>query len=386
MKERIENVRQFLKVASSPAIIQWQAITGVAVLSILIHLLASIDLGFEELLPRIIFAGISVVPMFVLITLCLSVKIAAENMFLAFYVLAISVGGVIRGAIIESGLSFLNIESNAIADFRLFAGVVISLIITLTVGYSWATIQSTQSVLTKLRVENEQLTLALSKLEEESRAEESRRVIDLLEHVKNKVESIDSQPRSVQIEELEKIINGFIRPVSKNWALNLGEYAPQYSRTPSVTLRGVWSSLDPTKHLPSPMLSIWIIILSALAAAVGTFGIDVAQQLAITLGVVLFVTLPPGFAFVKRVLGGERSLTKDVLLTVSLVVMTIPTLVATTFVLRNTSNPTAFVLPGLVTVPLLGWILMVGRAALYQSQVIIEELNAIQHRLRWSIA
>ncbi len=384
MKTHTKEWRRFLTVATSPSITQWPAIFGVVLLSVLIHLLASIDVGFEQVFSRIVLATISVLPMFAIIKTIQLLQI--QKRATLFVLIAIILGGLIRGEIIEYGLEVLEVQSKAISDYRALAGVVIALTITLIMGYSWSTVQETRTALTNLRAENQQLQSAFNQIDVDSRVQETNRALDLLKNIRDQVQRISSVPVSNQVKQLEQLISDVVRPISKSWAKELDEYEPVPTRSPEVTLRGVWNSLDPVKHLPSPLLSTFVIIFSAMAAAIGTFGRTIAFQLAIILAFTLYSTLSVGYYFARKFLSGKRSWTMDILLTIFLVVITSPSVIATVLILRDTQNPYAFVLPGFITVPLMGWIFIVGNAAFYQSAIILEELKESKHKLSWSIA
>ncbi len=386
MKSRIAAAKLFLKISTSTAIIEWPTIVGVISLSVFIHVLASIDVGFEQVITRILLSALAVAPMFLLIKLSLLMKIKQDFIAISLVLSAIVIGGVFRGFIIQSGLEYLQVESRAITNYRVSAGIVISLAITLITSYTWATVKEARIVLLELRKENAQLQSALSALEKEARFDESQRALELLDYIKNQVESISITSTTRQVSQLEQLVNVIIRPVSHSWARNLEAYVPALMRKPEVTLRRVWKSLDPIMHLPSPASTTLIVTVSSFIPAVGTYGRDIAIQLGILFSLTLYLTLIPGYHFARKFFAGPRTLKRDMLLTLLLFLLALPSSFVTVYVLRDTSYPFASFATGLITIPLICWLLMAGNSAQYQTNAIENELRGIKLQLNWLIA
>lgn len=384
MKNQLASWRRFLTIATSSTLLKPQTVLAVVILSVLIHLLTSIDLGFEKILPRAGLAGVAVLPMFALIMLVSVLPFKKSRVGLTIF--AILVGGIARGAIITAGLNDLDIQSQASSNFRIPAGAIISLVITLSIGYLLSTVYETQNALSRLRAENESLREVLLQLNEESKTQESNHVVYLLHYIRDQIQSISTTSQLIKVNSLEALMKGVVRPISNSWARSISEFKPTLEKSPEITLRGVWKSLNIVEHLPSPLYSTLIVIFLASSTWVAMFGRTIALQLIISVGPTLYVSLRFGYYIVRKYLRRQQSLSRDIALTLMLILLTTPAVIASIAVLQATDNPYALVLSGYVMVPLLTWVYMIANAALKQSDWIVKELVEIQHKLRWAIA
>jgi two-component sensor histidine kinase len=381
MKSAAEVLINFLSKATSRNISEWPFNIVLLILSVVIHLFASIDLGFEEAPTRVFLAAMAMAPMILFIKISMIFKSTNRIFSIIATILAIAIGGLFRGYIIQSGLVFLDVESRTSVAFRIPAGIVLSLFVTLIVGYAWTTLKEIRHLLSGLREENEKLAVALQQLQVETRQEETNRVFDLLSYIRDQIQLLSTISTPTQINQLEQLLKVIVRPISQNWAREVERFEPTLSSRPEV-----WNALETTKHLPNPFTVVSIVVCVSLIPMFATYGRDIAIPLVLYASVILYCSLLVGYFTIKKLSRVGNTLQRDFVISSVPSVIALPSSFLTVYVLRDTPYPFASFSISLVAIPLITWTLTIGNAARNESYTIIEKLEEIRGTLNWSIA
>lgn len=385
MRFSFEN-RPYLSRATDPRFLQKTPILIFILVTTLVHIVSSIDLEFSNFhirIPLAIFSAIVAI-LFIYLAHFLGRKI---NRFRSGIVIAsYFIGGAAKGWVLESGLYRFEILSSESINFRVTSGVLIVASSAAIISIVWSSVIDAWSDVSNLQKETATLKEISKNLVKDIDDKDLEQESLVFNEITRKISAIAERTSSFQYGEIEQLVNQVIRPLSRDFAPASINHQIEPINTPNISWNGLWQLLDPIKHIPTFRISTFLIALIAAAPVRQLYGWMTAIELALVVMVSLYISI---FLF-KPVL--EKFLTRVspplsvIITTFGFVVFAIPPSIATTFALADTPNPQAYLVPGLITVPLFGWLLTIGNAAWEYSIEIKTELEATRDQLRWSIA
>lgn len=371
---------------TDPRILEPAPVLLLVSLTVLVHIVASIDLGNANLLIRIPIAIISMLPAILAIWLGHIVAKKFENRKIVLVLIAYVIGGAFRGWLLEYELFVVGILAEEANAFRVTSGALIVTACAAIVSYVWSTIRDAQQSLNSIHRESIQLTQVLERMKIEVIEQDVERSLNLLKRITSSLSEVVNYSTASQRNELERLVDQVVRPLSKNLAPLSVQHEMQPIVDPKLSWRGVWKLLDPVRHLPSFRNSIIVLAIVSAAPVRNIYGWATAIELVAWVATTLSISILLIYPFAHRFLNEVKSPTRELMMTIGFVAVAIPAAFATTLALSDTPNPNAYVIPGLITIPIYGWLLTLGNAARDYSRSVETQLVHTRNDLRWALA
>jgi uncharacterized protein (UPF0333 family)/anti-sigma regulatory factor (Ser/Thr protein kinase) len=384
-KWNVSKISSWSRLATDKSVLQPIPIIGIILNTTFIHIMTSIDIGFDYIAVRILLAILSVLPLFIMLFLAHQVVIHLSTLQVPIIFSTYVLGGGIRGYVLEEELILFNILNRDSTSFRTISGAIIVIISASVISFVWATFVNGRAKLEQLAVETAALSQALIKLKDSTASKQFSFTYGFTNRIKDQLLKISTSQYQSQPDELNKLIENTIKPLSKEFARSVSKHEPTINN-PEMRFRDVWYSIDPIKHLPKPTVAALTITFAGSASLISIFGFRNAVELISYALVTLSFFMWLGYQLAKKFLVGLRPPIRDVVITLGFFLISIPPSLSTRFALADTDNPDAYVVQGLIMLPLFGWLIMTGSAAWQQLKDATEELSGIQHQLKWSIA
>ena len=360
-------------------------IIATAVMSVLTHLFGSGDLGLREAWFRIIASVIAVVPMFTVIWLARLIVPKGPRAEVAHMLAAYLIAAGARGV----ALAFLLGLNPEIEDGGLLFRLPTSLIsMSLTVAiftFAVASYESQRDNIARLALENDRLRETLVELETSNRAKDRSEVRAISQRIVDELHRIELYPAKEQIAEIQKLVDGQVRPLSKNYAAGIQQWLPRQGASPKLSFREIRMGLQPVSRFPS----FWFLLPLALTPAPATiadFGWLEGIEISIYSLIALFIALVLASRLWARIQAGLRGPWRELIFTALLLVVAAAGSAATYLALSDTPRPTTYVLIGLMAFPTYSWVITLGSSLLAALKATNDELTKIEGELRWAIA
>lgn len=379
-------LRQYLEKVTDARLLQKTPLAMLVAVTTTVHLVSSIDLAFSNFEIRIPLAVMSMIPAVILLYLGHYVAKKLNKLKVAIIFLAYLVGGLIRGWILETGLYEFEILSKGATNFRISTGALIVTVCASVVSYFWSTVSEARATIISLRNETLSLQETLDNLAKEVEASDVQRSLNVFKKLTNELGSMTENSVDVQKSVLEELVNGVVRPLSRSYAPKRILTSINPVASPKITPQGVWKLFDPLRHLPSFRITVFFLALTAAVPVRRLYGWGAAIELGLivmfSLSISLFLINP----IAKQTLDRFKSPLREIVMTFGFILLAIPPSISTTIALRNTPNPDAYLIPGLITLPLFAWILTIGNAAWEYSQKIRTDLKNTRNQIQWALA
>lgn len=383
---RFSHLHRTLVGATDPRIQQVTPTLILVVLTSTIHLVSSIDLATGDIPVRFPIAVLSVLPAIWLIRLAhllvSRLSLAQVPTVIAAYVL----GGSIRGWILETLLDLFNLIDPEAIRFRIFSGAIITTFAAMAISYAWSTATEARSKNHALRVEMMSLQRTLDQLAQEKRAEQVDATLSLSQRVIDELTELAVVDSTEQRNRIHYLVNDVVRPLSREHAPEWATGVTRAGNIQQVSWPTFWKLLDVVPHLPAPLLSAIAVAVSASTPIVGLYGWRTSAELVGLLAITLFATTYLSYPIFYRVIPRLPHSLQSVGVTFGFVLVAVPPAFATVLALSNTPNPYAYFVPGLVTIPIFAWVVIIGNAARAYTMQVHKDLEHIRDQLKWSIA
>lgn len=371
--------------ASSRASLSGPVVGITAAVSAVMHLLGSPQLGNEHLTYRALVACVAVLPIFALIWLVHQLPLRRRAARTAVILASYAIGGGLRGVALSLLLGDVGLTSPTEWLFRIPSSMIL---MGSTVGiatYGWHTWTEHQDALHELRSETSRLQAALEQLATDSKTEASFQIAQVSADIVRELEQIELRPKANQVVEIQRVIDEQVRPLTRDLAAGIREWSPEPVEVQRVPFTEQWASAEPLRHLPSPWIAS-IIILAPIPSAVAWFGWAEALKIVLLTLPALLLSMRIGFALVRRFAAPLRTPLREIAITLAFVVTMLPPLAASHLALRETTNPNAYLLSGIVGFPLFAWMVTVGGAFWGQTRIEEQHLRNVRAELNWAIA
>jgi len=377
---------QYLERATDPRLLNKIPVLTLIIFTTLIHILSSIDLEFSNFHVRIPLAVLSILPTFIIIYIGHRVsKTFNLNKILIIFT-AYVLGGLIRGWLLESGLYWFGILSLESTNFRVSTGALLVTMCAATVSFVWSTISDSLDNIAKLHRETLALQQTLEDLAQEIQTQELEQTLTVFKKITHELSELTSDSSIIQTEHLENLVNKVVRPLSRNFAPKKILENIKVITDSKISWSGVWSLFDPLRHLPSFRIAVWVLAITAVAPVRRIYGWETAAELGVLIVISLYVSLFLINPIAQGTLDRFKSPVREIVMTLGFVLVSIPPSFATTIALRNTAEPDAYLIPGIITLPIFSWVLTIGNAARDYSQRVIQSLEKTRDQQRWALA
>lgn len=380
------NPRTFLSAITNPVILLKWPTLAVIVLTTLVHVVGSVDLGLRDLFIRVPLAVLSLSPLFILLWIVHRLSIKSEPLRVTSVLFAYLLGGALRGIILESSLQASGVLASDFTTYRIFAGMTIVTSTCVLVAFTWTMIDRAQVAIHDLQLETKSLAKALEELRVRVDESDKHEAEMIQERISSELmRAIEVGSTSTQAN-LERLIREVVRPLSQDFARDIRRWEPHSIENLRLTLRSFWAYIDPIKHLKTPVVGIAALVISSVASLFALF--EVRDAIEVIVGALLsyLITSYIIFRLFSRWLTHLRPPLRDLVLTLSFLLISIPAVITQRIALADTDNRNIYVVATLVVTPVFGWMIITGTAAIGLSNELTQKLREIRDELRWVIA
>ena len=369
-----------------PRLLQKSPIIALILLTTIVHIVSSIDLSFSRFEIRIPLAILSMLPALLIIKIGHSIAAQNSRGTIPIVFSAYLIGGVIRGWILESGLYRFNVLEQGSTNFRISTGAVVVAGSASVISYAWSTLNDAWLNIKSLHQENSSLNQILDNLKIELETRDIEQSMAIFQKITNELSIITDSSSATQKVQLENLVNKVVKPLSRTYAPN--QITERIKPTPELKISwpNIWVLLDPVRHIPSFRNVVIALAIAAATPVRRLYGWGTAFELGAWVIGSLYLSIYLIYPISQKALKAFSSPRREIVLTLGFILIAIPPSFATTIALADTSNPRAYFIPGIVTLPIFAWILTIGNAAWEYSQNIKTELETIRNQLRWSLA
>lgn len=371
--------------ATSSASISWQVFIPTALISALIQIFASGEPDFVNMVPRTIGAILSVFPMFGIIWLTHRIPILTQRLKVPVVLLGHAVAGGVRGLTLSLFLLVTGIEGGSPWDFRVQASVITMGLTVTLITYARAVYISHGKSVAELAVDAESLRLALEKIQQESKAESRAQLGEVSRRIISELRNIELNPAADQIDSIQKLVDEQVRPLSVQFASELTKYEPAPTTKQKTRLRDRLPSVESLTATPSNWFAVAVSI-TPFSLALDRFGLLTALQLSLFIWLALTPSIVLGMFFARKVIPKVPQALQILVLTLILILISIPGATASYIALLGTSSPQFFIVGGIVTFPFYGLVVTFATALFRDLRVKTASLLETTQTLRWAIA
>ena len=376
---------QFLVPATSRAVLSWPVIATSIFASIVIQIFGSPDLENTLILFRVLTAAAAVIPMFVLIAVVQILPIKNKRFRIATVLLSYVVGGALRGFSVVTFLEGSQILEDGNKWFRIPTSAVLLSAEVALATFASANFRRHRERTQNFRNESQKLHEILSRLGRESKAGTLRKIQQISTDIVQQLRSIQLNTTKTEVIEIQRILNDYIKPLSKSHAPDSLKFKIPKSPIENASGKAMWRDIDLLENLPS----IWWNAIAALMpfpTALHFFG----PKLAIMHSLYIFVTLVPSTWLFQKFLGkyGKNLVMpwRELIFTAGFFTIAFNASLASFVALQDSDNPSFYSVTTFLIYPLFSWAISIGVAL--QSQVVSEEIKMRKMRddLAWAVA
>jgi signal transduction histidine kinase len=375
----------FLVPATSRAVLSWPVIASTIFASIAIQIFGSPDLENTLFFFRILTATAAVIPMFLLIALVQMIPFRNKGVRVSAVLLSYIFGGALRGLSVIIFLEGSNILEDGNKWFRVPTSALIMSVEVALATFASANFQLHLERTQKLREESKHLHRILSQLERENRARTLRQIQQISTEIVQQLRRIKLSTTESEVEDLQKILNDYIKPLSKSNAPEVFKLNISESEIGNASDKEAWRDLDLIGNLPS----VWwntIAALMPLPTAAHFFGLTTA----VIHSLFIFVILVPSTWLLHRALRKyARSLKspwREILITLGYFSVALAAALASYTSLYNSSNPNFYAVTTLLIYPLFSWAITIGVSLQGQAIEQAVRVKRIRDDLAWAVA
>jgi signal transduction histidine kinase len=376
---------QFLVPATSRAVLSWPVIASSIFASIVIQIFGSPDLENTLILFRTLTAAAGVIPMFVLIAVVQILPFKNKRFRIATVLLSYIAGGALRGLAVVTFLEGSKILEDGNKWFRIPTSAVMLSVEVALATFASANFRRHRERAQNFRDESRKLHEVLSQLGRESKAGTLRKIQQISTDIVQQLRSIQLNTTKTEVVEIQKILNDYIKPLSKSHAPEALKLKISESDINSASDKAIWKDFNLIGNLPS----VWWNIIAALMpfpTALHFFG----QKMAVMHSLYIFVVLVPCTWLLQTALRkfGTKLVMpwRELLITAGYFAIALTASLASYVALQDSDNPSFYAVTTLLIYPLFTWAITIGVAL--QSQVVSQELKMRRMRddLAWAVA
>ncbi|CAB4803939.1 unannotated protein [freshwater metagenome] len=383
---RISNFNdQFLLPATNRAVLSWPVIASSIFTSIVIQIFGSPDLENTLILFRILTAAAAVIPMFLIIALVQLIPLKNRNIRATTVLVSYIVGGALRGLSVVTFLEGSKILEDGNKWFRIPTSAFLMSAEVALATFASANFRRHQESARNFRNESMQLQRILGQLGRESKANTLRKIQQISTDIVQQLRRIKLSTSSSEVFEIQRILNDYIKPLSKSYAPETLKLTISGSEFGNDSVKAEWKDFNLIANLPS----VWWNIVAALMpfpTASHFFGLKIAVMHSFF----IFVTLVPCtwllHKILRKYLSEILSPWREFLITVGYFSIAFAAVLASYAALYNSSDPKFYAVTTFLIYPLFSWAIAFGVAL--QGQVVGQEIRMKKLRddLVWAVA
>ncbi len=382
-------LKRFLLLATGSRVLSAPVIITLIVLSVLIHMAPNGGTVEGNLFVRAIVASIAFIPGIAVIALAhlIARRIKSENWHITLILFSYLIGGALRGLVMAIVFFNLEMADSLHLDFRIPGSAIPFGLATIIATYAAAALDENRERIYNLQKVQAELRDALERSSGNEAALRSSTINQIEQSIEHELAHVFSIENDISIEDLKLIATEVIRPLSHSLAQRIPVWRAREFPELKLRWRDVATQIRPELSLRPKLLSS-LATLTALTAFVVFFGIALAIPLTICSFVSLYLTINLLTRITTRIGEIHSIMVRALLITLILMITTIPAGIVASIILRDSSDPWFVLKGGLVILPVFGWFLAIGGAAQAESTRIeseylkgINELSRLKARL-----
>ena len=380
----IRTVESTIARATERTVISWPVFSAVAIMSVVLHLFASPDLEYTNLGIRAVFAGSSVIPMFAIIFLAVSVKLESQRAKAVLVVTSFFVGGAIRGVVLWSLLNEIGILDRVGLGLRLLLGSWNMGLTVFVFGYLWNAYLSYVASIREKSLDNQKLQASLDLISSETRLQNQNLVAEISQEILDSLQNAQGYSTAEQIAQLEELIQNKVKPLQESLERESQSWLPE-QQPRRISFADRVRNLKFAKSTPASWLVIPLPI-AAFPIVLSTFGLD-AALLFVLLGVAFMLPVSAGLLLlIRRYLSNSHRWLQVTALSISFLIAGTSGGIGTYLALLDTDEPDYFLVQAPITFFVYAWSITLGLASRKGLLEVEAELSEIRRKLRWAIA
>jgi hypothetical protein len=382
--KRTSSFGRILTLATDARAVTWPVVITCAVLSVLIHLAPNGNTVEGSVWVRIVLAILGYLPGLGVIFLAVLLvrKVHSKGWSIAIMLTSYFVGGALRGLFLSLSFYSLGMADALNLDFRIPGSAIPFGLAIASATYAVSALDESKRRIASLRALQAELNEAVAVSTQKESDLRELTLSKIEENVSDQLATITSIKDSASQEELRSLAVEVVRPLSHS----LAERVPVWEATQQESVRIRWADIFAQVR---PELSLRPFLLTILSNATAVtaffffFGVATAIPLLLCTFVLLYASTRALQAFISRFTVVKNLFARSVLMTVLLMVASLPSGIVGDLIIRDTPDPTFILRSGLLIVPLFGWFIALGGAAQAESARLENDINAGIERLSW---
>lgn len=380
------NLKDVLDAVTTRSLLKPVPVLAVTVLSTLVHLITSVDLGFGDLLVRTLVAVVSVIPLFICILLAHRLSFNKKGLIYIFVPLSYLIGGSLRGALLETLLIATSVLEEDFTSYRIYAGVLIITTTCSIMAFAWAMAERAGNIVINLQNETQDLETALQELRSKSIDFDNEDVVRIKEVIeKELIKVADIESTELQ-DNLKALVDEMVKPLSVDFSKEIKEWKSPKFDSSKLTFAGFWKLIDPINQLPTPIVSLIALVTSSIASVFTFLDLRTALELILGVSIAAFISTKIAYLIIRRWYKELKGIKRDFSITLIFFLIAVPPAYVQTLVLADTDDPRIYVAATLLIAPLFGWLIVIGSAALGLQREVRSELLKIRDDLKWVVS
>jgi hypothetical protein len=373
-----------LLLATGPKALSWPVVFTGTALSVVIHFAPSGGTVTGSFWVRLVMAVCGYLPAlgFVALIQFLTRNLRRDALRISIVFLSYLFGGALRGVFFSVVFFSLGMSPSLNLGFRIAGSAIPFGFATALATVSVSALSESRDRIRSLVAKQAELIRTLAELTKVRQGFEDRVSREVEARVETEISRLAGKPEQVILEDLKALVGDFVRPLSHSLASDVPDWQP----VKEVEVKARWRE---TLRKISFELALrpLILPLAGVVTASPSFFFFFGVPRAPIMLLICYVTLSSlGLAFrrLTRVIKVKLALLpRAILITVTFALIGMPAGALADWYSQDVVNPHFGVQAGLIVLPTLGWLLLLGGAANAQSRELESQLDHTVTELSW---
>lgn len=378
-----KSFRRLLLLAAGPKALSLPVILTCATISIVIHFAPSGSTVHGSIWIRILIAVVGYLPALGIVSLVyqLTKKIRRNVVRIALIFTSYLVGGALRGIFFSYVFYSLGMSNSPNLGFRILGSAIPFGLAMVLAAVSIGALSESRDRIRFLVAKQSELIAGIHELAKTREQFEGSIANEIEERLETGIRQLAGKPGESILVELRNLIGDFIRPLSHSLASEVSDWQPMPITEPKVKWRETLKMISPELALRPLLLSI-----SAVITATPSFFFFFGSARAIVMLLIVFVScfgLTMIFRSVAVRLANVPIGLKVILSSLFLLAIGGTSGYLSDLFSQDAANPKFAFDAGLLVIPVLGWLILIGGAANASARDLEFRLEEIVDQLGW---
>jgi hypothetical protein len=376
--------KSLLLLATGPKALSWPVVFTGTALSVVIHFAPSGGTVTGSFWIRLVMAVCGYLPAlgFVALIQFLTRNLKRDALRMSIVFFSYLFGGALRGVFFSLVFFSLGMSPSLNLGFRIAGSAIPFGFATALATVSVSALSESRDRIRSLVAKQAELITALAELSKARKGFEDRVSREVEARVETEISRLAGKPEKAILEDLKALVGEFVRPLSHRLASEVPDSQP----AEIVEVRARWRE---TLRKISFELALrpLILPLAGVVTASPSFFFFFGAPRAMVMLLICYLTLSSmvlAFRWLARVLRIEAPLLpRAVFITVVFALIGMPAGALSDFYSQDLANPHFGFQAGLIVLPTLGWLILLGGAANAQSRELESQLDETVTELSW---